>query len=188
MKKYGRFKYLISVGWVFTTVGTGLLCVLSPSSNASQRLGFQIVVGLGAGTLFPTLQLASQAPQSERNVAMAVAVFTFIRSFGQTFGVAMGGVIFQNEFDEKIADQISNLPPQYVVSGSNAAGFVPMLASVPVAVRVVLQYVYADSLRIIWYVMIPFSGVGLLVSFLAKDLLLVQKHTTDQSFEDGSQT
>ena len=102
------------------------------------------------GTLFPSLQIVSQAPQSERDVGMAVAIFTFIRSFGQTIGVAIGGVIFQNGFDKKIEIQVANLPPEYVVSEADAVGFVSGLSSVPDTFRIILQYVYADSLRVIW--------------------------------------
>jgi len=182
--KSGRFKYIVTFGWLFTTVGTGLFSILSPASNKGQRIGFQIVEGIGMGTLFPSLQLAAQAPQSERDVGMAVAIFTFVRSFGQTFGVAMGGVIFQNEFDKKMAIQALQLPPEYVISGRDAAAFVSELSSVPDAVRIILQYVYADSLRVIWYVMIPFAGIGFVLSLLAKDLLLSRKHDVAQPFEE----
>lgn len=136
------------------------------------------------GTLFPTLQLAAQAPQSGRDIPMAVAIFTFVRSLGQAFGIALGGVIFQNQFDKNIQIQVTRLPPEYVISGSQAAEFVTMLFSVPEAARLVLQYVYADSLRVLWYVMTPFAGVGLLLSFLSKDLSLNQKHDVAQPFED----
>ena len=156
--KLGRVKWLVSIGWIFVTLGTGLLCLLSPESNASQRIGFQIVEGIGMGILFPTLQLAVQAPQSEREVGMAAAIFTFIRSFGQTFGVAMGGVIFQNEFDKKIIRQRGLVPAQYMVSGRDAAGYVYLLGSVPDSVRIILQYVYANSLRVIWFVYDSFCG------------------------------
>jgi MFS family permease len=183
--KLGRVKWLVSIGWVFVTLGTGLLCLLSPESNTSQLIGFQIVDGIGVGILFPALQLAVQAPQSEKEVGMAAAIFTFIRSFGQTFGVAMGGVIFQNEFDKNIIRQ-RLIPAQYMVSGRDAAGYVYLLGSVPHTVRIILQSVYADSLRVIWFVMIPFAGIGLVVSFFAKDLLLVRKHDVVQSFEEGS--
>jgi MFS family permease len=184
--KSGRFKYIVSFGWIFVTLGIGLLSILTPTSNTSQEIGFQIVEGIGMGTLFPSLQIAAQAPQSEREVGMAVAIFTFVRSFGQTFGVAMGGVIFQNVFDKKIAVQASQLPTQYVINGTDAAGYVSQLSSVPDAFRPILQYVYADSLRVIWYVMVPLAGVGFLVSLLSKDLLLsrTRKHDAAQGFEE----
>jgi MFS family permease len=182
--KLGRYKHIVTFGWIFTTVGTGLFCVLAPESNTSQLIGFQIVEGIGMGALFPSLQIAAQAPQSEKDVGMAVAIFTFIRSFGQTFGIAMGGVIFQNEFDKNIAVQVAQIPPEYVVSGAAAVEFVSGLSFVPVTVRIILQHVYADSLRVLWYVMVPFAGIGFLLSLLAKDLALSQKHDVAQHFEE----
>jgi hypothetical protein len=115
---------------------------------------------------------------------MAVAIFTFVRSLGEALGVAIGGVIFQNEFDQLISMQTGNLPSEYVISGANAAGFVPMLPFVPDAVRAILQSVYADSLRGIWVVMTATAGIGLLSSFLAKDLLLNEKDKVVEEFED----
>jgi hypothetical protein len=138
------------------------------------------------GILFPSLQLAAQAPQSEEYVAIACAIFTFVRSFGQTVGVAIGGVIFQNEFDKFVAVQVSqgSLSSGDVVSGRDAEAYVSVLPSLPETVRTVYQYVYADSLRVMWYVMVPFAGIGLLVSLLAKNLLLDQEHNAVQRFEE----
>lgn len=138
------------------------------------------------GILFPSLQLAAQAPQSEEYVAIACAIFTFVRSFGQTIGVAIGGVIFQNEFDKFVAVQVSQgvLSSGDVVSGRDAEAYVSVLLSLPETVRTVYQYVYADSLRVMWYVMVPCAGIGLLVSLLARNLLLDQKHNAIQRFEE----
>jgi len=146
--KFGHLKQVISVGWLFATIGVGTLCLLSPTNNTGQQIGFQILEGCGMGILFPTLQLAAQAPQSQNNVGIAAAVFTFVRSLGQAFGVAIGGVVFQNEFDKRITVQSGNLPPEYMVSGRDAEGFTGLLPSIPEVFRIVLQYVYADSLRV----------------------------------------
>lgn len=136
------------------------------------------------GTLFPSLQLAAQALQSERNVGIAVVNFHFVRSFGQTFGVTMGGDIFQNKFDENRTIRFPRLHPDYVVSGRDAVAFVSVLSSVPDAVRIILQYVYADLLSVIWYVMVPFARIGFLLSLLAKDLFLSRKHDAVQPFDE----
>ena len=169
MTKRRRFKHIVSRGWLFATVRMGLNCILSPSSNLGERIGFLILQGFGMGSLFPTLQIAAQAPQSERHVGMATAIFTFVRSFGQTFGVALGGVIFQNQFDKRIAQQVlrGNISPEYAIPGRDAAAFISVLPDVPETTRVVLQFIYANSIRVMWYVMIPFAGVGLLMSFLS---------------------
>jgi hypothetical protein len=43
LNKWGRFKYMISLGWLFATLGTGLVCLLTPANNEGQQIGFQIV-------------------------------------------------------------------------------------------------------------------------------------------------
>jgi MFS family permease len=184
LKKWGRFKYVVSFGWVFATFGTGLLCFLSPDSNTGRQIGFQFVQGIGLGILFPALQLACQAPQSKQDVGMAVAIFAFLRSVGDTFGVALGGIIFQNQFDVMISMETGNLPPEFMISGADATGFVAMLPAVPAPFQMVLRYVYANSLRGIWVIITALTGIGLLTSFLSKDLMLDQKDNVDQESED----
>jgi hypothetical protein len=46
-----------------------------------------------------------------------------VRSFGQTIGVALEGVIFQNEFEKRVAENVSNgfLSSSDVVSGGEEA-------------------------------------------------------------------
>jgi MFS family permease len=180
--KLGRFKLMVSAGWCLATIGAGLLSAFSPSTSTSQQIGYQILGGWGLGILFPTLNIATQAPQSEKNVGIAAAVFTFIRALGQTFGVAIGGVIFQNQFDQKV--RLSNLPPAYLISGQDAERFATELPNLPETYRIVLQYVYSDSLRVVWWVLVPFAGIGFVVSFLARDLGLSRKHETPQMFDE----
>jgi hypothetical protein len=184
----GSNQFVFAVPSALQLIPSLLLFVpLSATSNLGERIGFLILEGFGMGALFPALQLAAQAPQSEGYVGIATAIFTFVRSFGQTFGVAIGGVIFQNEFDKQIALRVlrGNLSPEYAIPGRDAEAFVSMLSSVPETVRIVLQYIYANSIRVMWYVMIPFAGIGLLTSFLSRDLLLNQEHDTSQRFEEG---
>ena len=77
-----------------------------------------------------------------------------------------------------------NLSPEYHISGREAEAFVLIPSSVPEAIHIMLQYIYANSIRVMWYVMIPFAGIGLLTSFLSRDLLLNQEHDTTQRFEE----
>lgn len=184
VNKLGRFKHVVSVGWFLATIGAGLMSDFSPTTNKGQQIGYQILEGFGLGILFPTLNIATQAPQSAESLGIAAAVFTFVRALGQTFGVAIGGVIFQNQFDKRINRETSNLPSEYLISGQDAERFATELPSVSEIFRAILQYVYADSLRVVWWVLIPFAGIGLLISCVSRDLLLNQQHETAQMFEE----
>jgi len=55
-----------------------------------------LVGGIGMGILYPALIIAVQASTSVENQASATNMFTFLRAFGQTLGVAIGRVVFQN--------------------------------------------------------------------------------------------
>ena len=184
VSKFGRLKYIVSFGWLIAAIGTGLVSTLTAQSSSAQQDGFQVVEGIGMGILFTTLQLACQASQSQENVGMAVAIFTFIRSFGGTFGVAICGVIFENVFNQIISRRSVSIPSDYLISGSEAAQFVPMLPSIPSSVQYVFRYIYADSLRLVWWVMASAMALGFLVSLLARDISLKGKKV--ESVEYGA--
>ncbi|KAI4112307.1 MAG: hypothetical protein LQ338_008326, partial [Usnochroma carphineum] len=104
--KTGHYRWAIWIGWVLTTLGSGLLYLLKPTTSTLGWIFLMLVSGVGIGLLFPAMALAIQASVPPKNIAIAAAMFTFFRCFGQTVGVAMGGVIFQN----RMASNLSGYP------------------------------------------------------------------------------
>src|SRR5579859_7579643 len=103
-----RFRWTVWIGWVITLISCGLFILLSPETTTAVRVGYLLLMGVGTGILFPALQFAAQAGQPDDDVAIATSTFVFLRSFGQTFGVAIGGVIFQNQWDKNMAVLVAN--------------------------------------------------------------------------------
>jgi len=56
------------------------------------------------------MQLALQASSTSEDIAFAVAFFTFFHAFGQVVGVAVGGVIFQNQMRQNLLSYPSLAP------------------------------------------------------------------------------
>ena len=52
--------------------------------------------------LFSAQGFAAQASASNADLPFAGAMYSFFRAFGQTLGVAISGVIFQNVLKKKI--------------------------------------------------------------------------------------
>jgi len=77
-------------------LGSGLLYLLSPITSIPSWVFLMLVSGIDIDLLFPAMALAIQASAPLKNIAIAAAMFTFFRCFGQTIGVAIGGVMFQN--------------------------------------------------------------------------------------------
>ncbi|PGG97810.1 hypothetical protein GX51_07122 [Blastomyces parvus] len=170
MAKTLRFQKIIWTGWAVMTIGTGLNALLKPHSNGGILYGVRIIMPIGAGLLFPTTTIAVQSVQKGEDVGIATSVQVFARSLGQAFGVALGAVIFQNEFDRFVRQAVAAgafigiSDSNMLIQGSQADAAFDLIKTFPENVQEVYRYVYADSLRTIWYVLTGLSGVAFLVS------------------------
>jgi hypothetical protein len=182
-----RFRATVWLGWVLTIISCGLLTMFSPTTSIGERIIVTILLGIGTGVLFPSLQFASQASQLDEYVAPATSTFVFIRSFGQTFGVAIGGVIFQNQWNKQMAKDIAEnlIPPSFQISGKEAEGVVVLLNKLPPALLQTVRYLYSDSLRAIWIFFVPLAGVAFLASLFMKDYSLDKALNSNQAFDDS---
>jgi hypothetical protein len=87
------------LAWVFLTSGTGLNALMKPDSNAGILYGLRVIAAIGGGWLFQLPIFAVQSTTVNDDLGIATEGITFFRSVGQAFGVAIGGIVFQNEFD-----------------------------------------------------------------------------------------
>ena len=146
-----------------------------------------MLMGVGTGILFPALQFAVQAGQPDEDVGFATSTFVFIRSLGQTFGVALGGVIFQNQWDQNLAKDIANsiIPPTFQIRGNEAEGAVLNLTQFPPDVLETVKWLYSDSLRVIWIFFIPLAGMAFLTSLVMRDHSLDKVLNSKQAFQES---
>ncbi|KAL8657504.1 MAG: hypothetical protein Q9226_001843 [Calogaya cf. arnoldii] len=93
--KTGHYRWAVWTGWVVITIGSGLLYLLTPTITYPAAAFLLLFAGIGLGLVFPAVSLAVQASVCQKNIAVAAAMTALFRCFGQTIGVAMGGVIFQ---------------------------------------------------------------------------------------------
>ncbi|TVY20686.1 Efflux pump FUS6 [Lachnellula arida] len=184
--KSGRYRPSIWIGWFLTTFGMGLLIYLKPSTNTPSWIFLSLVGGFGTGMLFSAQGFAAQASSSNADLPFAGAMYSFFRAFGQTLGVAISGVIFQNTFKQKIkATVYSSFADEW---SREASSFVQVVKAWPHegakgAMREVVIKAYVDSLRMIWVVMCVLAGVAFLCSLIwVKEISLERDLETDQAF------
>ncbi|KAI9746465.1 MAG: hypothetical protein M1818_000178 [Claussenomyces sp. TS43310] len=166
-----RFKHLMIIGWILLAAGIGSNVTMLPSSSDAVLYAPRVLAAIGAGLLFPTPMFAVQIRQRGEDVGIATSVQVFLRSLGTTFGVAIGGVIFQNQWTVQVARRITDgeIPLAYVIESNRAETAYSMIAIFPHEVQVAYQWVYAESLVLMWWVMTGMSILGFLVSLFAKD-------------------
>lgn len=182
--KIGKYRWAVWVGWILTTLGFGLLCILKVGTSIPGWIFLEFAVGFGLGVIFPAVTFAIQASAKHETLAMAVAMTSFFRAFGQAIGVAIGGVVFQNRMYSNLL-QYTELAPYARAYSQDAAGLVQVInAMEDGTTKQDLRTAYADSLRIIWAVCCAFSAVGFLFSLWTKEYDVDQALTSDQGLRD----
>lgn len=181
--KTGRYRWAVWSGWVLTLIGLGLCIILDVNTSVPAWIFLTIVSGVGLGILFPSMQFALQAATTPKDVGFAVAMFSFFRTFGQTIGVAIGGVIFQNQMEKKLRAY-----PQFASRATelakNAAALVQIIKSTPDGQdKLDLRTAYVDSVRLIFIVLCALAGVALFASLFIKGYSLDTAMDTEQGFK-----
>jgi hypothetical protein len=178
----GRYRWAIWVGWLLTTLGSGLLLLLKPTSSIPAWLFLNILVSIGTGMLFPAMGLGVQAAGRPRDAGHAAAFYSFARVFGQSIGVAISGVVFQNQIKTKLLGY-ADLAPFASQYSQDATALVTIIKNMPHdATRTNLIQAYSDSLGSVWILMTALAAVGLISSLFVQGYSLNQEMDTLQRF------
>ena len=122
--------------------------------------------------VFPIL-----APLPVERSASALAFFTFVRSFAQTWGITISATILQNELKRKLpAAFVSQFPDGVEI----AYAAIPIVRDLAEPLRTEVRVAFADSLSVIWKTMIGISGLGLLSVLFMREI--VMRDNTDERF------
>lgn len=180
----GRYRWAVWSGWVLTTFGMGLLIYIKAETSTVAWIFLNLVPGLGTGILFPSMAITVQACSSNEDQAYAVSMFSFLRAFGQTVGVAIGGTIFQNQMKKNLLSYplLADMASEY---SKDASGLVEIIKAMPDGdMKHQLQVSYTDSLRYIWIVMTVFAALALFSSLWLQAFPLDRALETEQGFKE----
>ncbi|RDW95261.1 hypothetical protein BP5796_01024 [Coleophoma crateriformis] len=183
-----HFRNINSIALILLTVGLGLTSLLRPNSNKGVQFGFQILYGIGGGILFPGKQIAVQASQADVDVPMGTALTTFTISLGEAFGVAIGGSIFQNTWDSRVASGhgAGLIPTSYILPHEEAEQAGSLIKGFPNDVQVVYRSIMSECINAIFIVLAVFAALAALGSFVSKNISLDRDSTSAQEFVELS--
>lgn len=184
--KTGDFRGVTWLGWIATTLGCGVMILLDVETTTVQWIFLCLCTGIGLGFLYTSLALVNQAASDDSNMAFAISLFIFFRILGQCIGVAICGVIFQNQMETRLL-AIPSLANQASEYSKDASSTVLTIQSLPNgdSKRLLVQ-AYADSLKIVWAVMCALSGVAMLGSIFLRNGNLDRALNTEQALKEGS--
>lgn len=161
MTRIGRLRWALWSGWAFSCLAYGLLIILDESSSMVRWVFILIAVGIAQGLLIMPITFAVQAMAESQDVAYAAAMYTFLRAFGQSIGVAIGGTVFQNLLVRHLADR--GLPTSIA---KDAESFVEYLKALPVisTFRMQITHAYVLAFHGVFEVLLGIAVLGLLCS------------------------
>ncbi|KAK5652234.1 hypothetical protein OQA88_10731 [Cercophora sp. LCS_1] len=184
LSRWGKFKPIHFVGFAFTTLGMGLLALLDEETSIAEWAIFQIIAALGIGIIIDTLLPAFQAPVAETDQAAATSTWGFIRAFGSIWGVAIPAVVFNNRMDERV-HTVSDAGARALLSAGGAyqqasAAFVEQF---PPEVQAEIRALYVSALRRVFWISAIFSGLGVLLVLIEKEVPLRKQLETEYGIQ-----
>ena len=167
--KVGSFRWAVWSGWLMCILGLGIMWLLDVDTSVVKWIFLNLTAGIGTGFLYPAHQFSIQSATADADLAPAVSMWSFFRSVGQTLGVAVGGVILQNQLKHNIASYASVAQHADAYSQAASALATTLRDMPPSQARADLKSAYADSLKVIWVTMCGLSALGFFISLVVKD-------------------
>ncbi|ENH72587.1 hypothetical protein FOC1_g10013244 [Fusarium oxysporum f. sp. cubense race 1] len=185
LSKWGKYKMLHVSGFFLMTLGVGLLGLLHEDSPPAAWILLQFIPAIGSGFLLNTLLPAFQAATEEEDQAAATGNWTFMRSFGSVWGVAIAGSIF-NTYTKRYSHMIDNeLAREMLSSGdsyqSATRAFVLQFDEV---VQSQIRHVFMLSLSKVYVISVAFGGLAWVLSLFEKDVPLRKELDTQYGLDE----
>ncbi|KAJ7918664.1 iron permease [Mycena leptocephala] len=167
--KSRQYRPQIWLSWVLVIVGTAMFTTLDVDSSRAKAIGFQIIPGAGLGMMTAAVFFPILAPLPVESNAHAIALYTFFRNFSNILAVTVGGTVLQNELGKRLPPAFS---VQFPEGTAIAYSIIPLIRTLPEPLKSQIRVAFADSLRVVWQVLIGVSAAGLLASLAMKSLPL----------------
>ncbi|KAF7338188.1 MFS general substrate transporter [Mycena venus] len=198
------YRPVIWFAWPVMTLGYGLMITLDDKSGAAREAVFPLIAALGVGCLFQTPLIGLQAAMPIKDMATSTSTYGFIRwaalsrsRWGRRLSpvcvvihpfASLEMFIRLQTLRKKIA-RIPNLTLDINTSPASLSQSVVNLKNIPDAIqRQELIHAYARSISVIWLVVTPILGAGLVMSFFIRRYTLSRTIVRNPGKDKTAQT
>ncbi|KAH8756098.1 major facilitator superfamily transporter [Diaporthe sp. PMI_573] len=181
-----NYRRPIWIGWALTTLGSGLTLLFHDKTPVALWVIVLIILGLGHGAVLNAQNFAAQAMSDEGEQGDAAAMYAFVRQFGMSLGVGVGGCVFQNV----MALRLERAGLDTAIAKVSEA-FVAELHQMPVDSPFRSQVIdaYSFGLKGIYLVFTSISGLALLLSTFMEHRNMaeqvISEHELQEIFKGG---
>jgi hypothetical protein len=185
-----KYRIYVLLGALLLVGGLVGFTQINENTPRVAQIFLQIPLAIGAGMIFPARLLATQATQRDQaTMAKAAATMTFIFNLGQCFGLPLGAVIYETEWDRlvRLDEKAGAIPPQLVITSHNAEGSAELIRTLPKAVADEYRHIMADSISKIWIALTVLGGLIFILGMIMKEVSLDTKREATPPMRESNQ-
>jgi hypothetical protein len=182
--RYGWIRPIVWAGMALTTVGFGLFITLGPTTSLPSLVAIEVIAAMGIGAVFQAPLIAYQAAVDTADMAIATALFGFVRSLSTSISVVIGGVVFQNtiqDYSDKLSAVLGNASLAGDFSAANATSSVLVVHTLDSLQQDAVKEMYVTGLREMWKMYAGIAGCGLVAALLMKKHTLAEPESEERS-------
>ncbi|MDF2946326.1 MAG: transporter [Bacillales bacterium] len=106
MSKTGKYKSLLILGLFFILLGVYFKSTLKPDSSVTLVVIYNIITGIGLGSVFPILLISVQNTASDKLTGVATSSVQMFRQIGGTIGVAIFGTLLTTRMENEMGSVV----------------------------------------------------------------------------------
>ncbi|RHZ50111.1 hypothetical protein Glove_505g7 [Diversispora epigaea] len=159
------YKIICVMGGALMTIGGGLTFGFNEDTNSRDQVGYLLISGLGAGSVFQTGLLAAQAMVKLEDIATVTSLITFFRSLGSLIGLSIFSSIFNNFLIKNTREKF----PSFKID--QFTGDFSTLKALPKVLKSPILSIFVKSFRNVFLVGFIAGGLLLFSSLFMKNYI-----------------
>lgn len=116
----GYYTPFMFLGSALLTIGSGLCTTFQVHTERGKWIGYQIIIGIGAGVGFQQCINCLQTVLPLKDIPIGIAVITFAQSLSGALFISIAQNVFQNRLVSNIATHAPDVDPEAVVKAGAA--------------------------------------------------------------------
>ncbi|WP_279234285.1 MDR family MFS transporter [Microbacterium sp. SS28] len=186
--RFGRWKAFLVVGSVLLIAGSYLLSTIHYDTNFALVSLYMFLLGAGVGMTMQNLVLVVQNTSKPTEIGVASSGVTFFRSLGGTIGVSVMGAALAASVTDLMAGAKDDLTAAIMSLGDKGAavaeqlqsGVLPQVSTMPEAVRVIFEDIYAQGISHSFLIAVPFAILSLIAIVFLPNKPLTKMTTSER--------
>ncbi|KAF5380253.1 hypothetical protein D9757_008194 [Collybiopsis confluens] len=170
VNRTGSYYFLLWIGAVVYTVGSGLLSTLNVGSNTAEWLSFEILSGIGRGAgQIPFV--AVQVVLTPEEIPIGSSLVMLSNSLGGAIALSISQSIFSNVLVKELAKHVPSVDPSIILN----TGATQFRELVPAEELSGVLDAYAKAIQVVLIPPIAFAGLSLAVALGIERLNIKKK-------------